>query len=433
MRSDRRTFIMDFGAAVVGATALTSSRLSLASGPGEQVGIAVIGCGSQGEGLVKRFGATPNVRMKSVCDVDESRREKVRAQVPAATAVDDFRRVLDDKDVDAVVIATPDHWHTPAAVLAMKAGKHVYVEKPCCQNFHEGTILVETVRRTKKIVQHGTQFRSDPLALSVIAALREGVIGDVLMSKAWNVQRRKSIGHERPTEVPAGVDYDLWVGPAEFIPFQANRFHYNWRWWRNFGSGDMGNDGAHELDLARWGLGVDALPDTISGVGGKYYFDDDQEFPDTMTVAFEYAGTEAKQPPRTLLYEQRLWSTNYPFNVDSGVEFYGTKGKIFVSKRGKLEVLGERNAKMELPNKPTENAPSHYADFVEAIRNSRTPHADVDNAFRSAALSHLGNLTVRLGRSLKLDPVRQQLVNDPEAGALLARNYRPSHWAIPEA
>ena len=287
--------------------------------------------------------------------------------------------------------------------------------------------------RTKRVLQHGTQFRSDPLALNVISALREGIIGDVLMSKAWNVQLRKSIGHEQPTAVPAGVNYDLWVGPAEFVPFQSNRFHYNWRWWHNFGSGDMGNDGIHELDLVRWGLGVDTLPTTVSGVGGKYFFDDDQEFPDTMNVAFEYPGNEAHIRPRTLIYEQRLWSTNYPFNVDSGVEFYGTKGKLFVSKRGKLEVLGERNVRIELPNKPAENLPTHYEDFISAIQHGKTPHADVDTAFRTAVLSHLGNLTVRLGRSLTIDPVKQQVLNDPEAEKLLSRKYRESHWAAPRA
>ncbi|MES1213849.1 MAG: Gfo/Idh/MocA family oxidoreductase, partial [Singulisphaera sp.] len=397
MPISRRRMLGQSGATAL-AIALGANRARANRSAANVATIGIIGCGNQGGGLTKRFKATPDVRIAYVCDVDQARRDETRALAEAPEGVEDLRRILDDKSVDAVVIATPDHWHTPAAILAMEAGKHVYVEKPCCQNFREGVLLCEATRRTKRVLQHGTQFRSDPLALAVISAIRSGVIGEVLMSKAWNVQRRNSIGHEQPSAPPPNVNYDMWVGPAEFLPFQANRFHYNWRWWFNFGSGDMGNDGIHELDLARWGLGVDSLPVTVSGVGGKYYFDDDQQFPDTMTVAFEYAGVSGSAP-RTLLYEQRLWSTNYPYNVDSGVEFYGTKGRVFVSKRGKLEVRGERNAPLELPQKPDASVPTHYQDFVDAIRSGGTPHADVETAFQTAALSHLGNISVRLGRS----------------------------------
>lgn len=433
MKSHRRRFMLDFGSTVLGTTAAAVLRPRTVLAAAEVVTVGIIGCGGQGQGLAKRFKSTPNVRVGSVCDVDKSNRDKAQAATGAPAAVEDLRRVLDDRSIDAVVIATPDHWHTPAAILAMEAGKHVYLEKPCCQNFREGLMLCEVARRTKKVFQHGTQFRSDPTAQAVIAALRTGIIGEVLMSKAWNVQRRNSIGHEQPTSVPAGVNYDLWVGPAEFVPFQSNRFHYNWRWWHNFGSGDMGNDGVHELDVARWGLGVESLPNTASGVGGKYYFDDDQQFPDTMTVAFEYTSGPMNTVRRTLIYEQRLWSTNYPSNVDSGVEFYGTKGKIFLSKRGKLELLGERNERLEFPVKPAEGGMTHYQDFVQAILDGHTPKGDVQTAFHSAALSHLGNLVVRLGRSIKLDPITMNVINDTEAENQLGRNYRAAHWAIPHA
>lgn len=430
MPVSRRQILGQTGALAL-ATLLNASAARANRWAANDLTLGLIGCGSQGNTLAKRFQATTGVRLAYVCDVDQARCEETRAAVETAASVEDLRRILDDKSVDAVVIATPDHWHTPAAILAMEAGKHVYVEKPCCQNFHEGSLLCESTRRTKRVLQHGTQFRSDPTALAVIAAIRSGLIGDVLMAKAWNVQRRNSIGHEQPTMPPPRVNYDQWVGPAEFLPFQVNRFHYNWRWWFNFGSGDIGNDGIHELDLARWGLGADALPTTVSGVGGKYYFDDDQQFPDTMTVAFEYRGDAAGGAPRTLLYEQRLWSTNYPYNVDSGVEFFGTKGRIFVSKRGKLEVRGERNAPLELPIRPDPEAPTHYRDFVDAIREGRTPHADVDTAFRTAALSHLGNISVRLGRSLRIEPAQQKVIDDAAAEALLARTYRNDHWAVP--
>ena len=173
------------------------------------------------------------------------------------------------------------------------------------------------------------------------------MIGDVLMAKAWNVQTRGNIGHKTPSDPPPGVDYDAWVGPAEFLPYQENRFHYNWHWWYNFGTGDIGNDGTHEIDYARWGLGVEGLPSTVTGLGGKYFHDDDQEYPDTATCAFEWPGDGAVGNRRQLIFEMRLWSTNYPYNCDSGAEFYGTEGRLFVSKRGKLEVYGPRNQRIE--------------------------------------------------------------------------------------
>jgi predicted dehydrogenase len=189
--------------------------------------------------------------------------------VRAKHAVSDLRRVLDDRTVDAVVVATPDHWHAPIAIMACEAGKHVYVEKPQSHNLRESRLLVDAARRNKVVVQHGTQSRSSPLIAGAVQMLREGVIGDVLVAKAWNIQRRGNIGRAAPSDPPPGLDYDLWVGPAEWMPFQKNRFHYDWHWWYNFGTGDIGNDGTHEIDYARWGLGVEGLPTTVTGRGAS--------------------------------------------------------------------------------------------------------------------------------------------------------------------
>lgn len=432
MHNSRRQFLVHSGVGLI-AAGLAPSVGRAGTNRGDALNLALVGCGSQGGGLIKSFAPVAGVRFAYVCDVDPQRRESAKADTGAEYAVDDLRRALDDKSVDAVVVATPDHWHVPAALLAMQAGKHVYVEKPCCQNIREGVLLCEAQRQYGRVVQHGTQFRSHPLGVSAIEALRGGLIGDVLAAKAWNIQRRKDIGHEKPSDPPPGVNYDLWVGPAEFVPFQSNRFHYNWRWWRNFGSGDIGNDGIHEIDLARWGLGVETLPAQVSGTGGKYFFDDDQEFPDTMTVTYEYPGDGAVGHRRMLMYEQRLWSTNYPFNVDSGVEFYGTRGKMFLSKRGKLEVLGERNQRMPFDAKPPEGLLTHYEDFADAVRTGRTPRAPVETAFLTAALAHLGNIAVRLGRSLRVDASRPEIVGDAEANQLLGRSYRENHWATPRS
>ena len=413
-----------------GAAAMMPASGSAAAA--DSLAVALIGCGSQGRSVARAMAQVPGVTLAAACDPDESRLEKIREELGVARGETDLRRILDDRSIDAVIVATPDHWHAPASILACDAGKHVYVEKPCSHNFREATLLLEAARRKAVVVQHGTQSRSNPLIAEAVAMLREGVVGDLLVAKAWNVQRRKSIGHHQPSPPPPGVDYDLWVGPAPLVPFQENRFHYNWRWWHTFGCGDVGNDGTHELDCARWGLGVDAFPTRIAGVGGKYAFDDDQEFPDTATLAFEYPGDGVVGQRRQLVFEMRLWSGNYPHNCDSGVEFHGTDGMLFVSKRGKLELLDGKNKRVEFtPRAEPLVAGSHQADFIAAIRESRRPRADIEEAVRSVALVHLGNIAVRLQRSLQFDPATGRITSDDEANELLARTYRPGHWAVP--
>jgi predicted dehydrogenase len=345
-----------------------------------------------------------------------------------------MRKIFDNPEVQAVFIATPDHWHAPAAIMACEAGKHVYVEKPCSHNVRESRLLLDAARRNNVVVQHGTQQRSSSFMADAIQMLHEGIIGDVLVAKAWNIQRRGNIGHAAPSEPPPEIDYDMWVGPAEFMPFQSNRFHYSWHWWYNFGTGDLGNDGAHELDYARWGLGVDALPSKVSGIGGKYYFDDDQQFPDTATCVFEYPGDGHVGNRRQLIFEMRIWSKNYPYNVDSGAEFYGTQGKMFVSKRGKLQILDDQNQRIERQQRKGARSKSHVEDFFDAIRSGRRPNADILEAHRSVTPIHLGNLAVRLGRSFEFDPEKEEITGDDEANRMLSRTYRKEgHWAIPRS
>ncbi|CAK9037459.1 2-(hydroxymethyl)glutarate dehydrogenase [Durusdinium trenchii] len=351
--------------------------------------------------------------------------------VSTPNAVTDFRRLLDDPQIDAVVIATPDHWHAPAAILATQAGKHVYVEKPCSHNFSESQMLLRAAESSGVVAQHGTQQRSRDFTRNAIQQLRDGVIGEVLVAKAWNIQHRGSIGHKQPSTPPSTVDYDLWVGPAEWMPYQENRLHSDWHWWWNFGTGDIGNDGAHELDYARWGLGVDSLPSRINATGGKYFYDDDQQFPDTATCVFEYPGAEGAKT-KQLILEMRLWSTNYPMNCDSGVEFYGTEGQMFLSKRGKLQILGPRNAKIEAEKVPRETGFAHFDNFIEAIRGNAKLAAPLVEAHRSIAPVHLANIALKTGRSIEFDPQAEQILGDEEAAGLLGRKYRKGgHWAIP--
>lgn len=423
-KTSRRKFLERASAG--GLAAVTLANSARGSAASEKVVVALIGCGGRG----RRFFQSADF----VCDPDAERLGNAAKQagLDSSRAVTDMRRLYDDKSIDAVVIATPDHWHTPAALLALQAGKHVYVEKPCSHNFRESQLLLAAARDSKLVVQHGTQQRSSPRTREAMAMLREGVIGRVLIAKAWNVQFRPNIGHVQPSSAPTTVDYDLWVGPAGFLPFQANRFHYNWHWWYPFGTGDIGNDGAHETDMARWGLGVDTLPSKVVAFGGKFFHDDDQQYPDTATCVFEYPGDGAVSHRRQLIFEMRLWSTNYPYNCDNGVEFLGTEGKMMISKRGKLEILGPRNKVIKQERFEFSPNMEHLDNFLATIRSGVAPNAPMDEAHRSVALIHLANIAVRTGRSLEFDPRREIIIGDDEAGKYLSRSYREGgHWAIP--
>jgi predicted dehydrogenase len=431
-RQTRRSFLQRTTAKSAAATALAWTGGLNAAGANKRVTVGLIGCGGQGAGLARAFSKIAQVAY--VCDPDPAQRRRVHAEVGAQHSVEDLRRVLDDPAVDAVVIATPDHWHAPAAILACEAGKHVYVEKPQSHNLQESRWLVDAARRHQRVVQHGTQSRSSPLIANAVQMLREGVIGDVLVAKAWNIQRRSSIGRATPGNPPPGVNYDLWVGPAEFLPYQPNRFHKSWRWWHNFGTGDIGNDGTHEIDYARWGLGVEGTPQSVMASGGKYYFDDDQQFPDTATCSFTWPGDGRVGSRRQLIFEMRIWSPNYPFNCDSGAEFYGTAGRMMLSKRGKLEVYDERNRRVDDP-RPERRAAvtgNHQADFLDAIRSQRSPSADVAIGHDTMTLVHLANVAIKVGRSCRVDPRSATIVDDPDAAQLLGRRYRDGgHWAVP--
>jgi predicted dehydrogenase len=419
----RRSFLKQAG---VGGLALGLTRAARAEAANSKVVVALIGCGGRGSRFFEY--------VDYVCDPDAARLASAakEAGVDSSRAVSDIRRILDNSSIDAVVIATPDHWHAPAAILALDAGKHVYVEKPCSHNFRESQLLLKAASESGRVVQHGTQQRSQPRMLEAVKALREGVIGDVLVAKAWNVQLRPNIGHADPAPTPKGVDYDLWIGPAEYLPFQANRFHYNWHWWYPFGTGDIGNDGTHELDLARWGLGVDALPTKIAAFGGKFFHKDDQQYPDTATCVFEYPGQGGVGQQRQLVFEMRIWSTNYPYNCDTGVEFIGTQGQMMVSKRGKFELRGPRNRVMKQEQFESAKGMDHMNNFLEAIRSGVRPAAPMEEAHRSVALVHLANISLRTGRAIEFDPSSEQIVGDESANNLLRRTYRKGgHWAIP--
>jgi len=365
-----------------------------------------------------------------VCDPDKNRAEHAKKRTNADHAVADMRKIFDDKSVDAVLIASCDHWHAPAAILAANAGKHVYVEKPCSHNILEGRAIINAGKKNNVVVQHGTQSRSSPSKQKAMQALRDGEIGDVLVSRHVNSQKRSNIGHQTPSDPPAHVDYDLWVGPAAWRDYQSNYVHYHWHWFFNFGTGDIGNDGVHGIDVARWGLGVETHPSFVTGYGSKLYFDDDQEFPDTYSLAFEYPGDGKVGQKRVLIYDQRIWT---PYNEDpegNTTFFYGTKGMMTIGR--KIKVFGPRNQLIR-EEELTRGDKIHQRNFLDAIKDrSLVPNAEINTGHLSSSLCHLGNIVSRTGRAIRFDPQTEKIIGDEEASKLLGREYRKDHWAVPK-
>ncbi len=434
MQNMRRRDFVATTAATGLALATTASKGLLANekAANEKVVVGVIGLGGQGRAHLSSYLNLPNVEVAYLCDVDQTRLSEAAKLAPKAKLVNDLRKILDDKSIDAVSIATPDHWHTPASLLALAADKHVYVEKPCSHNVREGRWLVDATQRTGKLLQHGTQSRSSPFIQAAMALLRDGVIGEVKIAKAWNVQFRPPIGQEQPSQPPAGFDYDAWLGAAPTVPFQKNRHHYSWHWWYDFGTGDAGNDGVHEIDIARWGLGVETHPSHIAAIGGKYVHEDDQQFPDTITAAFEYPRDDVSPQSRQLIFEMRLWSRYNPYGMDNGNEFLGTKGRMLLTKRGKVEVFNEKGEplKVDLPAPTPVGIGPHQINFVTAIREGGKLNADALTGHLSSSLPHFANLACRVGHSFRFDPIKEVVTLDDETNQLLGRSYR-DHWSRP--
>lgn len=429
-RSPRRSFFQQSSLAMAVGLAVAATHRVQANATADKLRVGVIGLGGQGKAHLKGYLENQDVEVAWLCDADATRLNEAQVLANGAKATRDLRQILDDKSVDFVSIATPDHWHTPAAVLALQAGKHVYVEKPCSHNVREGRLLIEAARKSGKLVQHGTQSRSAPWIREAMKALQDGIIGDVVVAKAWDVQFRPPIGQAAPSDTPATLDYDTWVGPASMVPYQANRSHYTWHWWYDFGTGDAGNDGVHEIDIARWGLGVNHHPSRVAAVGGKYVHQDDQQFPDTMTAVFEYPATDQQKLSKQLIFEMRLWSRYHPHNMDNANEFLGTKGRMLFTKRGKVQVFDERGKEIEfrISEDRSVSVATHQKNFIAAIRGEAALHADAETAHLSSTLPHLANLACRIGRSYGFDPQSETIPNDPEANRLLTRVYRESHW-----
>jgi predicted dehydrogenase len=416
---DRRLFL---GAAGAGLVALPG--LSGRAAASERVRVAVIGLRNRGTDLVRLFAANTWAQVAAVCDVDDAMFvkpveavQKITNTAPATEK--DFRRLLDDKTIDAVAIATPDHWHAMLAVLACQAGKDVYVEKPASHNVVEGRRMVEAARKYNRIVQLGTQRRSTSYVQEAIEHVRSGALGKVAMARVWPHQKRISIGHGQPAPVPAGIDYAMWQGPAPDRPYHANHMHYNWHWFWNWGTGELGNNGIHGVDVARWGLGVDA-PIAVSSGGGKYVFDDDQETPDTQTTTWEFPGA-------CIAYEHRIWSNHGTEGELFGIAFYGEKGTLIIGEKGwRVEQGDGAHGKAS-----ADGQARHAQNFLDCVKSRQKPNADIETGHLSTRLCHLGNIAFRIGKKLTFDAEHESF-HDSQADSLLSREYgkrfeMPSH------
>ncbi|MCP5111638.1 MAG: Gfo/Idh/MocA family oxidoreductase [bacterium] len=423
---DRRHFLM--GSAL---TATSAAAAGPARSPNDTLRVAIVGLRGRGRDHIKGFGALPNVEIAALCDVDESMLAKrlddvEKAGVKRPQGVVDFRKILDDPSIDAVSIATQNHNHTLQTIWACQAGKDVYVEKPCSHNMFEAKQIVAAARKYNRIVQHGSQSRSSVALQEGVQKMRDGLIGDVYMARGLCYKWRDTIGRANEEPVPNGVNYDLWLGPAPKRAFTRNRFHYNWHWQWDYGNGDLGNQGIHQMDIARWGLGV-TYPTRVSAMGGHYMFDDDQETPNTMVATFEFDSAGKR---KMLVFEVRHWMTNDEAGIAGeekgancvGDIFYGSKGFLSVGRGGYRSFLGREQE----PGPSNRGAGDHYANFTRAIRagDRGLLHAEVEEGAISTVLVHLANISYRLGRGVDFDSKTFSCPGDDEANKMFTRNYR---------
>jgi predicted dehydrogenase len=391
--------------------------------PNEVLRVAVVGVHGRGMDHVEGFGhLKKDVRITTICDIDANvigpAKKELEHLYGGATVshVQDIRRLLDDKSIDAISVATPNHWHALATIWACQAGKDVYVEKPVSHNVTEGRRMVEAARKYNRIVQTGTQIRSHKGIQDAIAFLNSGKLGKVYMAKGLCYKPRGSIGHKPDGPVPAGVDYNIWLGPAPERPFNPNRFHYNWHWFWDYGNGDLGNQGIHQMDIARWGLGKQEFPKGVLASGGRFGYSDDGQTPNTLHVGFEFDDCE-------LQFEVRGLYTNDELRVRIGDIFYGTEGILAINSYTDWQVYFGRSLEKGPGGR---GGGDHFANFVKAIRarDHKLLNADIEQGHLSSAYCHLGNIAYRLGRKLHINPSTESFVGDHEADAMLTREYR---------
>jgi predicted dehydrogenase len=418
---NRRSFLI-----AGGLTALAATK---AFGANDRLRIGVIGAGGRMRQLLNSAeNSGVPFEIVSVSDVYTPRRDEVKTRVSAmnATTCMDYSQVLDDKSIDAVIIATPDHWHTHIALLACQAGKDVYVEKPLSQTIREGQMIRDAARKYKRVVQVGTQRRSAEHFASASDYVASGALGKVCLVKAWMCQVRTSIGNPPDQDPPATVNYDMWLGPAPKRAFNPNRFHYNWRFFWDYGNTELGNQGVHVLDAAMMGIQKirkteHVLPKRISGHGSIYWLNDAKEVPDTQVMTYDFGDL-------LLTWELRSFSDHDAIEgTVAGTGFYGTEGALIVDGNG-WKVIGKKG---EVQKQVKDSGGSHEGNFLSCVKSRQKPNADVELGRLSTTLCHLGNVAQRLGREVTFDPATETFGGDEAANAMLTKQYRTG-WALPK-
>ena len=445
MPESRRKFIQrsaaGTAAVVAGGVLPGFSAASYARIPGsnERIGVSVMGVNSRGNALAKNFARQENCEVVHICDVDRRAIEKCRAavlerQTLEPLGVPDIRKSVESREIDAVVIAAPDHWHAPASLMAMQAGKHVYVEKPCSHNPEEGEILVRAAERYGKVVQMGNQRRSWPKVMEAISAVKEGVIGRPYFARAWYANNRGPTAITRGAGVPDWLNWDLWQGPAPRKAYAENYVHYNWHWFWNWGTGEALNNGTHTVDLMRWGLGVD-FPVRVSSNGGRYHYKDDWETPDTQVINLDFEGGIS------MSWEGRSCNGKRLEGTSGGVLFFGETGSLLIPAGNSYTIYDlKNNIVKEVKDdgavdpldrtNPAESLDAlHIRNFFDGIRNTGSLNAPIRSGHKSTLLVQLGNISQRLGRSLQVDPSNGHILGDPESDRLWRRSYEPG-WEM---
>lgn len=434
---NRREFLDALAVGAVGlAVSSTAKSYARIMGANDRLNFAVIGLNGRAEAHLSSLKVNDSsARISHICDVDSKIladfAEKVRREMgEAAVSERDFRAILQQKDVDAITIATPDHWHAPMAIAGLQAGKHVYVEKPCSHNPAEGAMLVQAQQKYGKLVQMGTQQRSSPHTIEIVDKIHSGLIGRAYFAKSWYDNDRQSIGAGKEVPVPPQLDWDLWQGPAPRQPYRDNVHPYNWHWFRKYGTGEALNNGTHEVDVCRWALGVD-YPRRVTASGGRYHFKDDWQFYDTLVTSFDYGDA-------MISWEGKSCQLMKYYGRDRGAAIMGTKGSVVVDRDGYeiYDLDGEKKSEFKV-NAPTSTADligrdsmtdAHFANFIAGIRKGEKLNAPISVGNVSVTILQLSNIAWEVNRELKLDTKDGRIKDDPEAMKSWGREYEPG-WA----
>jgi predicted dehydrogenase len=440
MKNSRRDFVKKIGlgtaAFALGGSALGFSAKSYSQikGANTKLNFGVAGVHSRGLAHISSILALENITIGYICDVDSKVAEKAALIVEKATGKKpeiyaDIRKLFEKNDLDVLSIATPDHWHAPMTILAVQAGKHVYVEKPVCHNLHEAELLIELSKKYKNVVQYGCQGRSGMQNAEGVKDLHDGLIGDVYFAKAWYVADRKGIGHGKKAAVPEWLNWDIFQGPAPREDYRDNVVHYNWHWFNTWGTGELGNNGIHQLDACRWALGVD-YPEKVTSYGGRYHFVDDWQFADSQIVDYKFSNGLVIQ------WEGRSCNAYPVYDAPNGIMFSGTKGTIQILPENDKYVAFDMDNKIikEFKGEEFEDVNKmgggsldgkHFTNLVATIRNEAKQHAPIAQGAISTSLCHLGNISQKLERTLKVNPKNGKILDDDEAARMSSRQYEP--------